>query len=166
MKHIKFLTAILATTMFLTLNVIQAQTKQETLDWIKQKVSKYGNYDQGSRQYSDKYIYKISGDRIYLEIWFQRWDGGEKALVGKYSVNLNHIIGTTSGIDISTQGLKISRLKKGLYSDEVENDDYVSQFDFFKGMQFDSEPDLKTRFKKALLTLADFNKAETPKETF
>jgi hypothetical protein len=147
---------------------LQAQTKEETITWIAEKITKYGSVDVSS-QYSGthKMIESTSIDNnivtseICITFTFNSGSKEEVNCNSDHLINLTDIIKVSSDfsqfLKVYTNGLKVKWKTK----DETTNS---NQFNFT--LNWDAEPDLYNRFYKALLKLASYNSANLPKEVF
>lgn len=163
---------ILILTLLFLVDGLQAQTKEETIAWLKDKVSKYGRNEETGSTLTYLNLYKIDGDKIVLERYLigsssqpDKYSSTNPYLFNVYKVNINDIIYSSLSI-IKTNGLKISRWERR-FGGDIQYDDYIGiQTLFFAYFNFDAEPDLESRFHKALDKLVEYNKVNMPKEVF
>lgn len=148
-----------------------AQTKEETINWIKEKSTLYGTQIRKESEYTtDSYVSKIIGDTLIFEHSYQ-FKGYYYGKVYLYKVSLNDIIAFEKGVIIQTNGLKISVFvtkinKKGIREEVGYKEENCSKMDFVEFVDFNAEQNLKERFIRALTKLAEYNAANLPKEAF
>lgn len=151
---------------------IQAQTKEETVNWIKEKVTKYGrdvNYMPG---YKVSNCYNtntnINGNLIICKDYQKEYDRlvtsaiqlDDIVDVKQFPIKENKEDGY---IHLLTKGFKVK------WDSKWQNDGSVTVSEssgFYLRLQWDAEPDLFNRVYKAMQKLASYNMSSLPKEAF
>jgi hypothetical protein len=149
---------------------LRAQTKEETIKWIEEKINKYGrniNTSQGNTETSTSEGTVIKHTRL------SKIDGVDRTMGNSVFIILNAITNATPMSD--KNGIPCIKLSSSLelicrYYDPGKDDDGkiandpAEHFYFdYLYLNWDAEPDLLNRMTKAFTTLISFSR---PKETF
>jgi hypothetical protein len=159
MKPTTFKTMLLIVFCLFNLNS-HSQTKEETIDWLKEKFSKYlvecanEKVSKGSKNL----LVSVSPCEITLEYSYRNkyFDKGDNDDNYKYTIPTDNLIFEYDGISTTGERVtfqKMTNNEKKIYKTKIEG------FTLFEG-----ETDLKARVKKALDHLATF--CPKKKETF
>lgn len=131
-------------------------TKQQTMDWIADKIKK--NLQRETRDGRDVTFVSYDG-KVYVLSGVFKYNGDR----GTLTVDLTKITAaknTENGISLSGRGF--AQLQMSGYTTKPSNalsipNDYIA---------WRNEPNLRKKMVKAFQTLAEYNNAEKPKEMF
>ncbi|MCA6068315.1 hypothetical protein JI747_014075 [Chryseobacterium sp. RG1] len=137
---------------FFGLGIAEAQTKQETMAWIKEKIEKYGSYtnDVNISLYA-KVIY-INACEISFKVSWKNWEGDWEKSYAFPTDNIDFVY---------SYGIKFNADVVHYSNTYLTQDKAIDKVDV---LQFNREANLDERFEKALKHLATF--CEKKKETF
>jgi len=169
-----YLTRIILMGFILTLNnlLLKAQTKEETVDWIKKTMTEYGknvpvkiNYDDGT---SHQATFN-SWFTMVMVVTFCKAEDAPQCM--HYQIDkvddlvrlVKHEGPDFYGFEIYTSGNKV-QVSRYTNSDDYAKDGNINMFPII--LNWDAEPDLYNRFYKALVHLISYNTQNLPKETF
>jgi len=160
--------------LFFSFIITNAQTKEETLAWIKQKIEKYGQMITVQSINKSDNPSTVTTNMLANNTIIQRMEclpiTDTKTVCTLLQIKIDDIISVKKyqnnieeSFEVRTNGLKVleSDVSKGVPGERMDNVDW-----FVFNINWNSEADLYERFYNALLKLISYNKKNLPKEAF
>lgn len=146
-----------------------AQTREETIQWIGEKMALNGSltYSSGGSIYTYTTAQSIdvnNGDiTIINKNKIERFNAEDELSEIRYIFSLSNITGRTNTISSDGVGVVEVFVKDGTV---INNDGRGKASKIIIFLHWDAEENLKGRFIRAIDNLARFNKASMPRETY